>query len=314
MIKTIAEIDKIPSAWVFEHYCNLSEILHGQSIKILSMFNNKDTVPSMFIYIWNDDKYYFKDFSSGKGGDSTKLVMELFNLNRSHAIQKVIKDYKNTNIKTSKVIIKPVSSYKVTSHIKRKWTELDAKYWIQFNIGTKLLNKYNVFPLKEYTFSKELDKKISEINIKNNYIYGYFKNDGTLYKIYHPYSNKKKFIKVKSYIQGTDQLQYKKPNLIITSSLKDIMSLDSLNLNSEFIAPDSENTIIPKKIMSSYLLKYDNILTLLDDDEAGHLGMIKYEDYYGICSIHLNLSKDPSDSIKDFNKTTVKNYINPLIP
>ena len=124
----------------------------------------------------------------------------------------------------SKVIIKPVSSYKVTSHIKRKWTELDAKYWIQFNIGTKLLNKYNVFPLKEYTFSKELDKKISEINIKNNYTYGYFKNDGTLYKIYHPYSSKKKFIKVKSYIQGTDQLEYKKPNLISQIAALQIIS------------------------------------------------------------------------------------------
>lgn len=312
MIKTISEIDRIPCSWIFEHYCNLTEKLHGQNVKILSMFNHKDTQPSMFIYLWNDDRYYFKDFSAGKSGDAIKLVMQLYNLNRYKAINKIIDDYKK-NDKPVIIDIKPVPSYKVTAHTKRNWTELDAKYWVQFNIGTSLLNKYNVFPIKEYTFSRNIDNKISEINIDHKYIYGYFKNDGTLYKLYAPYS-KQRFVKVKKYIQGTDQLEYKKPNLIITSSLKDIMSLDSLDLNCEFIAPDSENTIISKKIISSYLLKYDNIFTLFDNDDPGHKAMAKYNNEYGIPSIHLNLSKDPSDSIKDFNKTTVKNYINPLIP
>ena len=45
--------------------------------------------------------------------------------------------------------------------------------------------------------SKKLNNEISEINIKNNHIYGYFKNNGTLYKIYQPNIKKKKFIKVK---------------------------------------------------------------------------------------------------------------------
>tara|TARA_R110000824_G_scaffold396556_1_gene598111 strand:- start:158 stop:1108 length:951 start_codon:yes stop_codon:yes gene_type:complete len=314
MISTINKIDTIPTTWIFENYCNLDEKLHGQDVKILSMFNSNDTIPSMFIYLFGV-KYFFKDYSSGKTGDGIKLVSYLFNLNRKNAENKIITDYLSKKKDyEEKIPIKKIEKYKVTSFIKRPWNELDAKYWIQFNIGSSLLKKYNVFALSEYTMSKKINNELTEINIKNNYIYGYFKNDGTLYKVYQPYIKKKKFIKVKNYIQGTDQLLYNKPNLIITSSLKDIMSLDSLNFNAEFVSPDSENTLISKKIMSSYLLKYNNIFTLLDNDSAGHIGMNKYLNEYGIPSIFLNLSKDISDSIKDFNKTTVRNYINPLIP
>ncbi len=313
MISTINKIDKIPTTWIFENYCNLEEKLHGQDVKILSMFNSNDTIPSMFIYMFNT-KYFFKDYSSGKTGDGIKLVSYLFNINRKNAEKKIINDYSEKNEYIANDNLKKVEKYKVTSFIKRPWNELDAKYWIQFNIGSTLLKKYNVFALSEYTMSKKLNNELSEINIKNNHIYGYFKNNGTLYKIYQPNIKKKKFIKVKNYIQGTDQLLYNKPNLIIASSLKDIMCLDSLNLNAEFVSPDSENTLISKKIISSYLLKYNNIFTLLDNDSAGHIGMNKYWNEYGITGIYLNLSKDVSDSVKDFNKTTVKNYINPLIP
>ncbi len=47
--------------------------------------------------------------------------------------------------------------------------------------------------------------------------------DGTLYKIYQPKVQKKKFIKVTDYIQGSDQLAGHN-HLVITSSLKDILS------------------------------------------------------------------------------------------
>ena len=93
-----------------------------------------------------------------------------------------------------------------------------------------------------------------------------------------------------------------------------MMSLDSLNFNIETVAPGSENTMIPKNIMSSYILKYNNIYTLFDNDEAGFRASKKYEEMYGIQSIHINLSKDISDSIKDYTPTKVKNFINPLIP
>ena len=305
MIRTIFNIDDIPSNWIFENYCNLNEKLYGQSVKILSMFNHKDTVPSMVIYVPNDDnKYLFKDFSSGTSGSGIKLVMSLFNLTRKEAIIKIFDDYRSKeNINISE--IRTVEKYKVTSHEKRKWNVKDAKYWLKYNIDSDILEKYNVFPLKSFTLSKNIDGKINEFKKEKGYIYGYFKNDGSIYKIYQP-NSKNPFFKVSSYIQGTEQLEYKSKTLIICSSLKDMMSLESLNFNVESIAPSSENTMIPKNQISSLILKYDNIYTLFDNDEAGYRASDKYKNMYGIPSIHINLSKDISDSIKDFTASKSK--------
>ena len=60
----ISDLTEVPIEWVFEYYLNLKERLTGQNIKMLSAFNVKDKVPSMFIY-QDSGKYKFKDFSSG---------------------------------------------------------------------------------------------------------------------------------------------------------------------------------------------------------------------------------------------------------
>ena len=313
MIRTKIDIDKIPSNWIFEYYCKTNEKLHGQDIKVLSLFNEADTVPSMCIYV-NDNKYKFKDFSSGYGGDGIKLVMLMYDLkSRDSAVRRIIDDYeKQVDVIPNE--IKPVSKFKITSHKKRKWNVIDAKYWLSFNIDSDILQKYNVFPLSYVTLSKNIDDNIVEFKRTNNQMYGYFKKDGTLYKTYQPKDKKRKFFNVSSYIQGTDQLEYKNKTLVIASSLKDMMSLDSLNLEIDLVAPGSENTLIPKSNMSSYVLKYDNIFTLFDNDDAGYRASDKYEGVYGINGLYLNLSKDVSDSISEYGVRIVKNCLKPLIP
>ena len=46
----ISDIKDVPDEWIYEYYLNLKEKLTGQDIKMLSAFNSKDKVPSMFIY------------------------------------------------------------------------------------------------------------------------------------------------------------------------------------------------------------------------------------------------------------------------
>jgi hypothetical protein len=198
--------------------------------------------------------------------------------------------------------------------MKRQWNTLDVKFWTNFNIGSKALNKYNVFPLNQYIMSKATDDGIEEIVIKGQCIYGYFNEGGELYKVYQPYREKKKFINVINYIQGSDQLTYNKPILLICSSLKDMMTLNTLEFNVESVAPASENTMLPKSVLSAYSLKYKGIMTFFDNDSAGKNSMQKYKDKYGIPGIFLNMSKDLSDSVRDFGVEKTKQYLTPLIP
>ena len=77
----ITDLQQVPREWVFEHYLNLKEKLTGQDVKMLSAFNAKDKVPSMFVYFDVASNFYkFKDFSSGYQGDSIELVKYLFNM------------------------------------------------------------------------------------------------------------------------------------------------------------------------------------------------------------------------------------------
>jgi 5S rRNA maturation endonuclease (ribonuclease M5) len=148
-------------------------------------------------------------------------------------------------------------------------------------------------------------KDDKELCITGNYLYGYFKADGTLYKIYQPKTLDKKFIKVADYVQGSEQLKNNK-YLIITSSLKDVMALKSLKIPVDVIAPDSENSMIRKELMESYIKKYKKVILVFDFDDPGIKAMEKYKELYPeIEYTALPMSKDPSDSIKDYGAKEV---------
>jgi hypothetical protein len=273
----------------------------------------------MCIYYASNGIYRYKDFSSGKSGDALDFVKELFNLTtRGETAHKVIEDYNNYILinKDAHSIrdFKKRSKYKVTEFIVRSWTNIDAKFWTKFHIGSKDLEFWHIKPLDSYKLEKDEDGELHEVIIKGNNMYGYFRKDGTLYKIYHPFNKEHKFIKVKDYIQGSDQITLTTPYLIICSSLKDVIAFTKLGYkNAEAIAPDSENTMIPEHMITIYKSKYKALCTLFDNDVAGINSMTKYQERYDIKSILLEMSKDISDSVKDYGLLKVKEVLTPLL-
>lgn len=307
-------LEDVPTTWIFEYYLNLPAKLYGQDIKMHSIFN-KERTPSMCIYYNSEDKQYrFKDFSSGKAGNGAQLVSELFDIPYKAAIRKIINDYSEYLDKghtefiiPDKEILIPKSRYKVTEAYPRSWNSLDAEYWIKYGINSSLLNEHNIIPLTKYIMSRTLNNGLEEtITIEGYGIYGYYNSKGELCKIYQPNQKNKKFIKVQDYVQGTDQLKTSKC-LVICSSLKDVLSFKAMKFKGiDAIAPDSENTMITKEYMQDIMSRYKKIVTLFDDDVAGIKAMKKYEDMYGIPYLHLQMSKDLSDSVKDYGINNVK--------
>ena len=316
----ITSIYDVPREWVFEHYLQLGEQLTGQDVKIKSIFNPNDKLPSFFVYYAKyKRKYMFKDFSTDDHGDGTHLVQLMFKLSsRGESAQKIVNDY-NKHVITNgdeytDRLLRIRNKYKVTGFSLRNWTVIDQKFWTSFNIGSKLLKKFNVRPLKNYTMSKEEDGKIETIEIKHHRIYGFFRKDGTLYKIYQPFSRSSKFIKVESYTQGADQLTFEKPYLIICSSLKDMMAFHTLGFNNaETIAPDSENIIISNKIIDVYKKRYKSVITLFDNDAPGRKSMKKYKKEYDIDPVHLSLEKDVADCSKAHGIKATREHLYPLL-
>jgi hypothetical protein len=316
----ISSIEEVPREWVFEFYLNLEEKLTGQDVKLKSKFNHADKNPSMYVYYAKTPgKYMFKDFSANKAGDGVTLVQALFNLtSRGEAAHKIIEDYNHftlTNKEDYKLReFKIRQKYKVSHFDVRGWNTSDEKYWMKYMIGSKLLEQYHVSPFNQYTMTKEEDEEKKKLVIKGPRIYGYFRTDGTLYKIYQPMVRENKFIKVQDYIQGTDQLTMKVPFLVICSSLKDIMDFVKLGFNNaEAVAPDSENTLIPEHVIAAYRHKYKGVCTLFDIDEAGIKAMQTYKDKYSLPSVHLKMEKDLSDSVAAHGLHKVRETLTPLL-
>jgi 5S rRNA maturation endonuclease (ribonuclease M5) len=314
MLKTknlVSGVKEVPYTWIFEHYCNLPEKLGGQDLKITSLWKNERT-PSMCIYFDRTaNKYKFKDFSTDRQGDAYTLVKELKNCDFYQAAHDIVDNYNEFVLHNNGGYdiqeFKKQSKYRVVDTVVRGWTTADQYFWTKFNIGSRLLEQHCVKPLESYTMSKEEDGDVKTLEISGRNIYGYFKANGELYKIYQPKVQDKKFIKVKDYVQGSEQLKGH-DYLVIASSLKDLMSLKSLNLKVDVIAPDSENSMIKKEMMEELKSRYKTVITLFDNDEAGIKAMNKYEEQYQIPFIHLRMSKDLADSVRDFGsrETTVK--------
>ena len=315
----VSDLRDVPREWVFEYYLNLKERLIGQDIKMLSAFNSKDKVPSMFIYTDASNFYRFKDFSSGNQGDSIELVKCLFNLeSRGHAANKIINDYQDFlshNDAPVALEFKFHDKFKVVDFEMRHWNSQDSKFWTSFSISSTLLAKYNIVPLAYFTMEKkEEDGSITSFKFNKSYLYGYFREDGELYKIYMPKNLDKKFIKVQNYVQGIDQLTYEAKYLVITSSLKDLMCFNKLGIgNVECIAPDSENTMIGESIMGKLSRHYFKVIVLFDNDEPGIKAAQRYKDKYGYNYVVLEMSKDLSDSVKDYGIEAVRDKLLPLL-
>lgn len=316
MFKTknlVHDIKDVPVAWIFENYCKLNEKLSGQDVKIKSLFNPKERTPSMCIYVDRSGQYKFKDFSTGKGGSAIEFVKEYKGLKYHAACSMVIENYNDFVLHNNGGYdikeFKQASRYKVTSFKVRQWSTQDQYFWTQFNIGSKVLEAHHVKPLEKYCMTKD----DNELCIKGLYLYGYFKEDGSLYKIYQPKTLDKKFIKIADYVQGWEQVQGQK-NLVITSSLKDVMAIKSLKLQIDVIAPDSENTMLKESMMEELKQKYKNIILLFDNDIAGIESMKKYQERYSFVKpAVLPMSKDVSDSIKDFGAKEVRNRLVPIL-
>jgi len=315
----VSDIVDVPREWIFEFYLKLDEKLSGQDIKINSVFSANDKTPSMCVYVDARNNYRYKDFSSGIGGDALDLIMHLFSLpSRGTASFKVVHDY-NEYLKNNDYIqihsAKSQSRYQVSDYQMRHWTNFDEKYWTSFKISSSQLEKYNVVPLEHYILTRESDNADNRsLTIKTRYLYGYFREDGLLYKIYQPKSKDNKFLKVRDYIQGSEQIKYDKSYLIIVSSLKDLLALNMLNIGGiEAVAPDSENIMIPDPFMQNAFKKYKKVLVLFDNDEAGKQCAERYNKKYGLTCIDFTLSKDIADALRDHGVDKVREVLFPLL-
>ena len=298
-------LSKVTEYDIYAHYL-------GQ-FKVGMIYNSpfrKDKNPSFGIFYSKRTKQLlFKDHGTGECGNVIKFV-QLYTgkTNYNDILQDIVAKLNitsETRLDSSKQYIP--STETVIGVVRQEFTDIDIKYWSQFNISTKTLKKFNVNSIKYY--------------LCNGIVKGIYKPENPMYaykvynnfKVYRPLGDKytKWRNNLTEYdVQGYEQLPKKGDVCIITKSLKDVMCLYEMGIPA--ISPSSESTWLPDTILEDILKRFKRVLICFDRDGPGMRNLRKISLKTGLNGLIMHKkfkAKDISDAIKANGFDKVKEYI-----
>jgi len=282
-----------------------------------SPLRHDDSIPSFNIFY---SKQYgcllFKDFA-GRRGDCIRFVQYLLGLKSyNETIQKIDFDLSSSIPRKKEVNPKQYHAEKASSHIEivaRNWKNADFEYWSSYGITLPTLTKYNVSPIVGYYIN---DFYIETKGLTFAYIE--HKDNKYTYKIYRPYASKTNKWRTNHPFgvhQGYTQLPESGDLLIITKSLKDVMSIWEIT-NISSIGIQAESTFIKQTVIEEYKKRFKKVITLFDNDRQGIMQSENYKKMYDISFIYIPIeygSKDFSDLVKNYGKTFATDILNKLL-
>ena len=314
----VSSVEKIPDEWIFSFYLKLSNPLTGRTVYLKSPFSSTDTRPSFCLY-HRDGRYRFKDFSADLQGTAIDYVIAAGKVNNKNygyrdAVKQILFDYaSNPDFTVSIVEKKEEFNIVCEDYEARQWTSDDVAYWSSYKINSTILDRYNVKSLEYVVVQMYGDRYI----YRSRLMYGFFNSLGDLCKVYRPEELSMRFIRLQDYILGSDQVNPNIKPVLVQSSLKDIMAMQSIGVVANGVAPEGESTILPKEYLDTLRSKGHIILTLFDPDTTGIKGMLKYKEVYGVPYVYIpkpdSNTKDIADIRKNYSLWQSRRLIIPQI-
>jgi hypothetical protein len=291
----------------------------------------KDNHPSFSLfYSEANDCILYKDQATGDIGNIFDFIQRLYNIpSYADTLEQIATDFgidkyfiiskpKTKKLKATKAYH---TSYKETytyelKIVARDWKESDLVFWDSFGICLDTLKRFNVVPIEGY-YSNNQGTSIYVNTRDLSYAFLEYKDLQLTYKIYRPFQSKERKWRTNhpyGVHQGYNQLPHIGEHLIITKSLKDVMSLyDVASIPS--IAIQAETNSIKPQVMNEYISRFNNVYTLFDTDITGLESMLKYLKKYNIIGISIPikkypLAKDFSDLVKFYGSEKALYFLN----
>lgn len=267
----------------YDIYCELTgeELSMGRPIS--SPIRDDDRTPSFSLYVptrLNDvrpEEIWWTDFTRGSGNvfDFVKLFAEYrFGeiLKTRREIVEFIDKQLDLGLFAGKIDTRPKRYIDYDHERKSKsilfksrdFTKSDLKWWSMYGINDMMLKEHNVRSLK-YLLNDDYTIKYTYRESELGFVYVVYDK----VKIYSPYGGDFKWRNTcpSHYILGEEQLKGH-PYLIITKSLKDIMTFKSF-MNVDAIAPQSETSGLTREKLDKIKETYEMVFVVMDYDSAG---------------------------------------------
>jgi hypothetical protein len=261
-----------------------------------------------FFRTQNDKVLKMKDFATGFSGDFINIVMLKRNVTYYQALRIVANDFdiinypnleKTVSVAQDEGIIIEANTPAIIQVTIGEFSNKDLRWWKQFGISEETLKKYRVFRANHVFLNGSVISTYQDYDPSYAYYFG--KRDGLeLWKIYYPLRKKYRFLLNCAVTQGLDQLPNNGNILVVTKSLKDVMSLHELGISA--IAPQAESVVVDPKVIEKLKPFYKYIVFNGDWDAAGKQFMIKNRKLYGgLCLTFKDKERDGKD-VSDFIK------------
>lgn len=283
-------LKRVTQEEIFEHYLQVEIQTHRQFCNPL----RKDDNPTCN-FSYHGKKLRFRDWSWPRPLDCFDIVMKMYNLSFSEALERIAYDLDLVNSgENSHAVerfkeIQQVQGQKTRTRIKVRlssFTEQDKRYLKSHGVYGEQCNKFNVRPIDRIWVRGDLIWGYHEQDPAVGYFFGTDEDDQELWKIYYyARSSGTRFICNTNKVQGWEQLPDEGEVAVITKSLKDVMSLDHFNIPA--IAPQGESQYFPEDKAEELKERFDKVLSLYDFDRAGVAAANRLRKRFGISPLFL---------------------------
>lgn len=308
-------LQKVDTQSIFNHYFG-PFVCYRKSYP--SIFR-KDSTPSTGFFVNGQGEVVYSDLATGEKWGAIAFVMKLYNITFQEAIEKIARDFGITQgsnqaepvarIVKQKIAPKEDKIIEITTS---GWNTANLQFWKDYHISQDELEKHKIFPVNKLF--------INGFQVKNDNNYGRFAflfqtPQKEYLKIYSPYEKEFKWIsncplKIPF---GHEDLEYKSDTLIITKSLKDMITCrkffsDVIALQNESLAAFDDELLMP------IIEKYKTIIVWFDCDKAGVKALEPYKEKgfitYSFPKKFLGFNvKDPSDFVKKWGLNYFKIFL-----
>ena len=307
-------LSKYSQETFFEHYLGVP-VKKGLfcSPKII----RSDHKPTCSFYKNSRGILKFKDFA-GPSFDFVGCVMHIFQCSYYKALRIIANDFGFINIEAEKNPPKIQYTGYTMEEISTSIIQVETKdfskkeldWWESYGISLRTLQKFKVYSIESVFLNGVYFTTSSEAYP----IYGYYGGKNSkgieLWRLYMPTKKNYRFLSNwnSTIIQGSKQIPKSGEYLVITKSLKDVMSLYEFGIPA--IAPNSENLFLTESQYAKIKERFPEIYLLYDRDLPGVRSANKIrKEFPDIKVLLIPKVKDFTDYVKKYGIVKTFNLI-----
>lgn len=221
-----------------------------------------------------------RDWTELRAYDCFDIVRIKHNCNYGEALHIIANDFNIMSLRADSNLQEKINKLLQTENKEKKliqvkiqeFTSVDLNYLSQYGITQEIAEYFKCYSIKYLWIEGKALYQYSEEDPILGYYLGNAINGEERWKIYFPFrprSDRKRprFICNTNRINGWVQIPHEGDHLVLTKSMKDVMTLYRLGITS--IAMQNEATLIYKYIVDELRDRFENIFSLYDFDRPG---------------------------------------------